>query len=224
MTDTLELHRIAPVTHDTHHLGFEIPQEFHYAPGQATELAIDRDGLRDEGRPFTFCSLPGEDTLDLVIKAYPAHDGVTKETPKLRPGDTVQIGDRWGAIEDKDPGVFAAGGAGVTPFIPILCQRRADHGTLQGTMLVFSNQREQDIILREAFEHMPGLTCEWVVTNEPGSTFHSRMVDADMLRDIVKPDSDTCNVCGPDPMVEAIAKVFAGIGVPDDRIVTEDFD
>ncbi len=224
MTYTLKLNRIEPVTHDTYHLSFEKPEGFHYTPGQATELAIDKDGLRDEGRPFTFTSLPGEDTLDFVIKSYPDHDGVTREIPKLQPGDTVQIGDAWGAIEDKGPGVFVAGGAGVTPFIPILRKRLADQGTLEGTTLVFSNQREQDIILRETFEEMPGLTCKWIVTDEPDSAFHNRMVDAEMLRDIVKPDSDTCYVCGPDPMVEAIAKAFAEIGVPDERVVTEDFD
>ncbi len=51
----------------------------------------------------------------------------------------------------RGPGVFVAGGAGVTPFIAIL--RDLHHNRkLEGVTLIASNRTEADIILREEFE------------------------------------------------------------------------
>ena len=126
MTHTLTLQSISPVTHDTHHLVFDKPEGFSFTPGQAVDLSLDKDGWREEKRPFTFTSLPDEDTLQFVIKSYPEHDGVTEQIGKLQAGDKVLIEDPWGAIEDKGDGIFIAGGAGVTPFISILRKKLQD--------------------------------------------------------------------------------------------------
>ena len=95
-------------------------------------VALDKDGWRDEQRPFTFTGLPDADRLEFVIKSYPSHDGVTEQIADLKPGDSVLIEDPWGAIEDKGPGTFIAGGAGITPFIAILRARHAREGSLAG--------------------------------------------------------------------------------------------
>ncbi len=224
MTHRLTLKTVETVTHDVNRLTFEKPDGFDHTPGQATDFALDREGWRDEARPFTFTSMPREDRLEFVIKSYPDHDGVTEQIAKLEAGDTVLIGDPWGAIEDKGDGVFIAGGAGVTPFIPILRRKLEDHGTLEGNTLVFSNRCEDDIIMREEFERMPGLRCHWTVTEEIGSPLARGMIDAEMLRDFVDPEKDICYVCGPDPMVEAMPSELKELGVPDKRIVTEDLD
>ncbi|KUF11159.1 FAD-binding oxidoreductase [Pseudoponticoccus marisrubri] len=224
MTHQLTLHAIEPVTHDTHHLIFDKPKGLSFTPGQAVDLALDRDGWREAKRPFTFTSLPSEDQLHFVIKSYPDHDGVTEQIGQMRAGDTVLVDDPWGAIEDKGDGVFIAGGAGVTPFIAILRQKLRDKGTLKGNTLVFSNKSEKDIILRDHFEAMAGLCCIWTVTDEPDSTLARGQIDAQMLKDVVDPSRDVCYICGPDPMVEEMPRVLDGLGVPEGRIVTEEFD
>src|SRR6056297_1291666 len=117
------LKSIEPVTHDTYRLECERPDGYDFRPGQATDLALDREGWRDQTRPFTFTSQPEDPRLEFVIKTYPAHHGVTSEVATLIPGEKLLIGLPWGAIHDSGPGVFIAGGAGVTPFIPILRRR-----------------------------------------------------------------------------------------------------
>ncbi|MGR3503826.1 FAD-binding oxidoreductase [Pseudaestuariivita sp.] len=224
MTHTLTLQEITPVTHDTYHLKFDRPEGYAFEPGQATDFAIAKDGWRDKERPFTFTSLPEDAGLEFVIKSYPDHDGVTEEIAKMQPGDQAQIGDAWGAIEDKGPGLFVAGGAGVTPFIAILKARLKREGTLQGSTLLFSNKTEEDIILRETFEEMDGLRTHFTVTDTktPGTGVDVGMIDGNMLADHGAGTGAWVYLCGPKPMVEALSEAAQKAGAPSDRIVHED--
>lgn len=228
MSRKLTLQSITPLTHDVHQLVFDRPEGFEFVPGQAVDMALDRDGWREERRPFTFTSLPGQDRLEFVIKSYPesaeGHGGVTERIGRMQPGDAVLIEEPWGAIEDKGDGVFIAGGAGVTPFIAILRKKLEDAGTLAGNTLVFSNKTEADILLREEFERMPGLRTRFIVTDAPGSPLHRERLDAALLAQVVRADRDLCYVCGPDAMLDDMAAALRGIGVAEDRIITEEFD
>ena len=224
MTHKLTLKSIAPVTHDTFHLVFDRPEGFDFTPGQAVDLALDREGWREEKRPFTFTSLPDEALLEFVIKSYPEHDGVTEQIAGLQPGDGVLIEDPWGAIADKGPGWFIAGGAGVTPFIALLKQRLKAEGTLEGCTLIFSNKTEKDIILRDDFEAMPGLETVFTVTDEDAPGLPKRMIDKEFLAGHVTPGKGKCYVCGPDAMLDDVGAALKAIGVAEDDIVTEEFD
>ncbi|WP_415183374.1 FAD-binding oxidoreductase [Phaeovulum sp.] len=217
----LTLKQIEPVTPDTHHLVFERPEGFTYAPGQGVELFVLKDGWDDKGRPFTPVSLPEEPTLEFVIKSYPDRNGVTKQIGALQPGDKVMMKGPFGAISDKGPGVFIAGGAGVTPMIAILRKRLHEHGTLQGSTLVFANKTEADIIWRKKFEAMKGLTTAFVV-DEAGASVPQQRVDADYLRQFVGPDS-RCYLCGPPPMMKAVRAALHDLGVTDGQIIEEKF-
>lgn len=221
MMHTLKLENITPVTPDTNMLVFERPAGFDFCPGQAIELALDKDGWRDEKRPFTMASLPDADRLEFVIKSYPSHEGVTEQIGLMLPGDKVFIGDPWGAIEDRGPGTIIAGGAGVTPFIAILRARQAKTGSLKGYRLIFSNNRARDIILRQELEAMPGLELDLVVSEEPApGTRHGR-VDADFLDESISDYSGTFYLCGPPVMEEDVAAILGARGVTGDRLVRE---
>ena len=65
-------------THDVMRFRVEKPDGFEFVPGQATDVAIDRDGWREEKRPFTFTALNAWPELEYVIKIYPDHGGVTE--------------------------------------------------------------------------------------------------------------------------------------------------
>ncbi|MAQ86233.1 MAG: flavodoxin reductase [Maritimibacter sp.] len=221
MTHTLTLKAIEPVTHDVNHLVFDRPKGFEFTPGQATDFALDKDGWRDEQRPFTFTGLPDADRLEFVIKSYPSHDGVTEQIADLKPGDSVLIEDPWGAIEDKGPGTFIAGGAGITPFIAILRARHAREGSLAGCQLIFSNDEKRDIILREEWDAMPGLKTTYTVTGEDAEGLPHHKIDAEFLDSHVADWSGVFYVCGPDKMVEDIEAILKDKGVPEDRIVVE---
>ena len=140
---------------------------------------------------------------------------------KLSPGDTVLIEDAWGAIEDKGPGVFIAGGAGITPFIPIL-RKREREGTLLGSTLIFSNKTDADIILREEWEGMEGLRVIFTVTDQPDSQYETARIDAAFLKRHVDDFDQQFYVCGPDAMVEELSGVLEDLGADPDGITFEE--
>ena len=45
------------VTHDVKSFIVERPENYEFKPGQATEVAINKDGWKDKKRPFTFTKL-----------------------------------------------------------------------------------------------------------------------------------------------------------------------
>lgn len=118
MEHKIILKKIDFVTHNVLRLVTEKPKGYHFNPGQATELAIDREGWREEKRPFTFTSLPDDTELEFTIKVYPSHDGMTEQLPKLQVGDHLIIGDSWGAISYEDQELLSQVVLGLHPLLP----------------------------------------------------------------------------------------------------------
>ena len=223
MPHYLKLTSIRPITHNVNELTFDRPEGYDFKPGQATDLALDRDGWRDEKRPFTFTSLPDAGHLQFTIKSYPSHDGVTEQIGQMDGDEKVIIADPWGAIEDKGPGTIIAGGAGLTPFLSILRARQAKDGTLDGYRLIFANSCEKDIILREELEGMPGLKLDLLLSNEEVDGIYHGKVDADYLDQSEIDFTGRFYLCGPPPMEEDVSTLLKARGVSDDRFVHEEW-
>jgi len=223
MSHTLEIQDIREVTHDVRQIRLEKPEGFTFTPGQATEVAVDRDGWRDEGRPFTFTSLATDPYLEFVIKIYPDHEGVTDQIGQLKAGDNLIIGDPWGTIEYKGEGVFLAGGAGVTPFIAILrdLHRKGETGN---NRLIFSNKTERDIILKEEFETILGDRFMNVITQEKPTGDHiflDGVIDKAFLKSQIEDFGQAFYVCGPDPFNKAIMAALEELGAGPDALIFE---
>ncbi len=155
MPEKVKILTTKQVTHDVISFITEKPTGYKFKPGQATMVAVDKEGFRDEKRPFTFTSLNKDPHLEFIIKIYDDHNGVTRELGKTGFGNYLLIEEAWGAISYKGPGVFLAGGAGVTPFISIFRNLR-EQEKLEGNKLIFGNKTEKDIILKKEFQEMLG--------------------------------------------------------------------
>ncbi|MCK7548714.1 FAD-binding oxidoreductase [Marinobacter koreensis] len=223
MTHTLEIQDIREVTHDVRQIRLEKPEGYTFTPGQATEVAVDREGWRDEGRPFTFTSLDSDPYLEFVIKIYPEHQGVTDQIRQLSPGDRLIIGNPWGTIEYKGEGIFLAGGAGVTPFIAILrdLHRKGETGNNQ---LLFSNKSERDIILKDEFATILGDQFMNVITREKPTGDHvflDGVIDKAFLKSQISDFDQSFYVCGPDPFNNAIMAALEELGASPDALIFE---
>ncbi len=212
---------IIQLTPDVRRYTCDRPEGYSFEPGQATEVAIDREGWREKTRPFTFTSLPGDTELEFTIKSYPDHDGVTEQLGMLTEGARLTIGEPWGAITDKGPGTFIAGGAGVTPFIAILRQRQV-RDDLEDCHLVFSDATEADIILREELQSMSGLRTTFLVTDQPDSPLAADRLDEQALKALIDTTEQQFYVCGPPPMVEDVSAALQALGAQADGITFED--
>lgn len=210
-----------PLTHDTNKYIFNKPEGLNFEPGQATELTLEIDGYRDEGRPFTFTSQPDDQRLEFVIKSYPGHDGVTDRMADLTAGAVATLDGPFGAIKDHGPGVFLAAGAGITPFIPIL-RKHDREGTMDGCTLIFSNKTEADIIMRGEWEAMQNLETVFTVTDEEAEGLHHGQVDKKFLQEQVKDFDQTFYICGPQGFVDDVRDALKDLGAKADNIVTEE--
>ncbi|WP_462281639.1 FAD-binding oxidoreductase [Salinivirga cyanobacteriivorans] len=219
MTHTVRIIAIDNVTHDVKRIVAEKPEGYTFEPGQATEVAINKEGFKDEKRPFTFTSLPEDEHLELTIKMY-EREGVTQEFDNLQTNDELLIGDSWGTISYKGPGYFIAGGAGVTPFIAILRKLEKD-GKIEGNTLLYSNKKERDIILEIELRQMLGLKFVNTLTQEKNEQYFHGRIDKKFLQDHVKDFSKYFYVCGTMEMTEEVLKNLKELGVKEEQLVYE---
>ncbi len=220
MPEKAKIIGIEQVTHDVKKFTVEKPKGFVYEPGQACELAIDQPGWTDEARPFTMTSLKAWDMLEFIIKAYPEHDGVTKKLHELDTGDFLLVHNAFGTIQYKGPGVFIAGGAGITPFIAMFRQLQAD-SKLEGNMLIFANKTSKDIILREELIDVFGQGLVLVLSKEDAEGYEHGRIDGSMIKKHVRDFSQHFYVCGPPAMNDAVLKVLRELGARPDSLVFE---
>ncbi len=213
---------IADLTHNVRRYTLEKPAGFTFAPGQATDVSLDEDRWRDNQHPFTFTALPDAPTLEFTIKSYFATggDGLTERLYGYKPGQSLIIREPWGTITYKGPGVFIAGGAGVTPFIAILRdlhhQRKMD-----GHTLIVSNRTEADIILREELEAFRGLETIWTVTDDAASSLLHERIDEAFLKAHLKDFARNFYLCGPDDMVKQLRGTLKELGASVENVTWE---
>jgi ferredoxin-NADP reductase len=201
----VKIKSIDKVTHDVIRIVTGKSVDYKFTPGQATEIAINKNGWQEEKRPFTFTCLPDNDYLEFTIKTYPAHKGVTNELLKLKKNDELILHDVFGAISYKKEGVFIAGGAGVTPFISIFRQLQAK-SKIGNNVLVFANKTKADIILEKEFTDMLGNAFINILSNEIFIGYHHGRISEDFLKANISGFDQQFYVCGPPPMMEAVLK------------------
>lgn len=208
------------ITPDVKRLTLEKPKGYTFIPGQATDVSIDEEGWTDKLRPFTFTSLPTARTLELIIKIYRDHEGVTNKIGLLHEGDHLILREPWGAITYKGPGFFFAGGAGVTPFVAIL--RDLHHkDQLRGNTLLCTNKTADDVILDEEFTKLLGKKFLKVFTRQNVIGYHERRIDRDLLITLVQDFDQFFYVCGPEDFVKDINASLISLGAKSDSLVFE---
>jgi ferredoxin-NADP reductase len=221
MSHKINILSIEPLTSDVMRYRTSKPEGYNFKPGQATDVAIDKDGWRDEKRPFTFTSLPDEDTLEFTIKSYRDHEGVTNELQSLVTGDALIIEDPWGTIQFKGNGTFVAGGAGVTPFLAIF-KDLEKRGELHGNKLIFGNKTREDIIAQDLLSTMPELKVLHVLSEEDTKGYAHGFIDKDVLSANVINISDNIYVCGPPPMMDSVMHDLKELGADPDALTFEE--
>lgn len=218
----VKIKSINKVTHDVLKIVTEKPQQYSFSPGQATEVAINKEGWQNEKRPFTFTSLPDNDYLEFNIKTYPSHGGVTNKLLQLKTNDELIIGEPWGTISYKTEGVFIAGGAGVTPFISIFRHLRSIN-EIGNNKLILANKTESDIILKDEFKGMLGENFINILSDEKTDEYTHGYITEDFLKNTITDVNKYFYVCGPPPMMNAIEKVLSTLGVNQKAIIKEKF-
>ena len=216
----VKIKSIKNITHDVLQIVTERPKKYNFIPGQATEIAINKDGWTDEKRPFSFTSLPENDFLEFTIKTYPTHKGVTNELLQLDKNDELILHDVFGAIEYKGEGVFIAGDAGVTPFICIFRYLQSKNETGENK-LIFANKTKDDIILALEFKELLGENFINILSQELTGEYAHGQIDEEFLKENIAGFDQQYYICGPPPMMDTIKKQLAMLGIDKKSISVE---
>ncbi len=195
------------------------PKGFSFKPGEACMVTIDRDGWRDQARPFTFTSLPTSRTLELVVKIYP-RGGVTEQMALLRKGDQLLLGEVFGTITYKGNGTFFAAGAGITPFLSIFRDLKRK-GRLKGDQLIYSNRMATDVIMDEELTALLGKSYLKIFTRQRVIGFRERRIDREMLIALVQNFDQHFYLCGPQEFVDDLSRMLMDLGATSDSLVFE---
>jgi ferredoxin-NADP reductase len=210
------------ITHDVKRFIVKKPKTFNWTPGQGVEVVIDHDEWREEeGRPFTPTCLVTDQVLEFTIKRYPEHKGVTDKLHTLETGDNLLISKPFGTITYKEPGVFIAGGAGITPFLSIFRQLVLDRVIAKQT-LIFSNKTPADVICEKELRHYFGERGHFLCTRENAPGYEHARIDRKYLQQNILDTEQNAYVCGPEKFVEEIIAALKELGLSTESIVYEE--
>lgn len=204
------------VTHNVKRFTIEKPAGYTFISGQATDVSINKPGLETDLHPFTFTCLNSDDHLEFTIKIY---KGMTKKLLDINAGDELIIHEVFGAINYQGPGLFIAGGAGLTPFISIFRQLKADN-KLAGNTLLFANRTENDIVIKDELDEMLGQNHVDILSN-PSSGHQGKRIDKDLIKQYLTSQMEYCYICGPDEFVAVMKNYLIELGIKEDKIVIE---
>jgi ferredoxin-NADP reductase len=148
------------VTQDEDYLyvTFDKPANLQYENGQyGIFLHVEKDVEGRKMRAFSFASANDEDELVIGTRAVARASSFKEWMKRLTPGDHMTVDGPTGrfTFQPNKPGVFLAGGIGITPIRAML--RGLDDAT--GHTLIFSEAMEEYPFLQD-IERIPGLTLE----------------------------------------------------------------
>jgi len=161
---SFKLSKVIPYNHNSSRFVFDLPEGtdsgLNVASALVVKAAKEGEALGKNGkpvvRPYTPTTAPNvEGKLELLIKHYPG-GAMTDHIFNLKTGEELQF---KGPIPkfDYKPNQFEsialiAGGSGITPMWQVLQSIDSNPQDKTKVTLIFSNQTEEDILLRKEFE------------------------------------------------------------------------
>lgn len=205
-------------------------------------------------RPYTPVSSDDDKGfVDLVVKIYfkgihpkfPEGGKMSQYLEGLKIGDTIDFRGPSGLLVYKGRGSFEirpdkksppviktakhlgliAGGTGITPMLQLIRAVTKDKEDKTICYLLFANQTENDILLRDELEELQAnhsrFKLWYTLDRAPEDWSYSQgFVNEDMIRDFIPAPSDDILIlmCGPPPMVQyAINPSLDKLEYPEDR-------
>ncbi|XP_056409121.1 NADH-cytochrome b5 reductase 3-like [Hyla sarda] len=205
-------------------------------------------------RPYTPVSSDDDKGfVDLVVKIYfknihpkfPEGGKMSQYLEGLRIGETIDFRGPSGLLTYSGKGTFQirpdkksqpvtkkvkqlgmiAGGTGITPMLQLIRAVLKDKDDQTVCYLLFANQTEKDILLRDELEEIranhPAFKLWYTLDRAPEQWDYSQgFVNEDMIKSFMPPPGDDVLIlmCGPPPMVQyAINPSLDKLGYSQDR-------
>jgi ferredoxin-NADP reductase len=204
--------------------------------GQHVDVRLTAPDGYQAQRNYSIAS-PPEDGAQVALTVERIEDGEVSSylADELAVGDQLEFRGPIGgyfvwSVDLGGPLLLVAGGSGICPLMAML-RHRARQNSSVPTRLLYSSRSLEDVIYREELDSLAGRADSLDVfhtltrSHPTGWTGFKRRIDRDMLADIAfaPAQQPLCMVCGPTPLVEAVASQLVELGHSPDRIKTERF-
>ena len=199
------------------------------------------DGYQAE-RSYSIASAPEDSHLSLTVEQLKDGEVSPYLSEELRSGDKLELRGPIGGYFVWDvslggPLLLVAGGSGIVPLMAMLRHRNSVVGTadanrrLVPARLLYSSRGWDEVIYRDELTRLAekdaSLEIRHTLTREQpqGWSGFKRRIDRAMLEEVAWPPSEKPQifVCGPTPLVEAVAQALVELGHQPARIKTERF-
>ncbi|MCI0456027.1 MAG: FAD-binding oxidoreductase [Gemmataceae bacterium] len=212
-------------------LGGVLP--FNYLPGQFLTVTVLTDG-KPVKRTYTIASSPTQhDYAEITVKHE--DEGVVSGFlhNRVQQGDLLEFSGPSGSFiftgRECKCILLIGGGVGITPLMSVI-RYLIDRSWPGDIYLLYSIHSPEDFIFREELEYLqrrhPNLHVIVTVSHAEGADWKgptgriTKELIAQSVPDVV---SRYVHLCGPVPLMEAVKKMLAELGVPGDRVKTEAF-
>jgi ferredoxin-NADP reductase len=230
-----EVVETSPDTPRTKRLFLEVPGWNGHRAGQHVDIRLTAEDGYQAQRSYSIASAPEDGRVELLVERLDDGEVSPYLTDELRAGDGLELRGPiggWFAWEAGEGGplLLIAGGSGIAPLMAMIRHRRAA-GNDTPVRLLFSSRSYEDIIFREELERLAAgdETLEIIHTltrsAPPGWEGYDRRIDEEMLGEVAfsPEERSLAFVCGPTPLVEAVATTLVGLGHEPARVKTERF-
>jgi ferredoxin-NADP reductase len=230
-----EVVETSPETPRTKSLFLEIPDWDGHRAGQHVDVRLTAEDGYQAQRSYSIASAPENGRVELLIERLDDGEVSPYLTEELRAGDGLELRGPiggWFAWDAREGGplLLVAGGSGIAPLMAIIRHRQAA-GNEVPVRLLFSSRSYEEVIFREELESLAAgdetLEISHTLTRSapPGWQGYDRRIDEEMLGEVAfSPDErPLAFVCGPTPLVEAVATTLVGLGHEPARVKTERF-
>jgi ferredoxin-NADP reductase len=220
----------------------DVPDWPGHRAGQHVDVRLTaEDGYQSE-RSYSIASAPEQTRLALTVERLKDGEVSPYLTEELRSGDQIEIRGPIGGYFVWDvslggPLLLVAGGSGIVPLMAMLRHRDAaltsdgmDRHQVPARLL-YSSRGWDEVIYRDELDRLaandPTLEVRHTLTRQQpdGWSGFRRRIDRMMLEEVAWPPSEQPQVfvCGPTPLVEAVATTLVDLGHDPALVKTERF-
>jgi ferredoxin-NADP reductase len=217
-------------------LVLEVPGWPGHRAGQHVDVRLTAaDGYQAQ-RSYSIASAPDEpDQVALTVERIEDGEVSPYLVDELAEGDQLELRGPIGGyfvwdVEMGGPLLLVDGGSGICPLMAMI-RHRAALGSRVPARLLYSSRSLEDVIYKVELDRLAGradgLEVFHTLTRTRPSDWngYARRIDRDMLAEVGFPPErrPLCLLCGPTPLVEAVARTLVELGHPPDRVKTERF-
>lgn len=228
-----EVLNIIQRTHNVKSFRFRIKEDVDFKPGQFFFVTLKIDET-ERTKHFSFSNSPTEKGYVEFTKRITDSE-FSKALERLKAGDWTRLKMPYGSFTfegEYEKIAFLSGGIGITP-IRSICKFAADSMLPTDMVLLYGNNREEDIIFRQDLDNMQSVNKNLRIVYTLTSSDIDRKIwkgrtgyiDDTMIKEEMPDYTERIfYICGPPRMVESLINILRNkLGVQQDKIRIENF-